>query len=89
MELIFILAALTAFVGVLFVVWAVWTVLGLLGRAAGAVLGALTGEGRHEAPRLRGVPMARCSRPSCLAANPVEANFCRRCGQGMAARRLV
>ena len=89
MELMLILFMLTAFVGVLFVVWAVWTVLGLLGRAAGVVLGALTGEGRHEAPRLREVPMARCPRPSCLAANPVEANFCRRCGQGMPVRRLV
>ena len=79
MELIFILFALTAFAAIFFVLWLVWTLLGLVGKAAGAVFGAATGD-RRDVPRLTGVAAARCRRPSCLAVNPAEANFCRRCG---------
>ena len=89
LEIIVVIIALTACVFVLFMVWLVWSALGLLGRAGSAVYRSLGGGSAGGVPRLNGVAVARCPRRQCLAVNPAEARFCRRCGQGMAAPQRV
>jgi len=77
--MLFIMLLLVAVVGtaLLFVFWLVVTILrGITRLILGPGIRKRAGLPVHDPPDTR-----RCHRDSCMGLNPVEARFCRRCGQ--------
>lgn len=70
----------------LFVGWVIVTIVR-------TIVGAVTHSARAVTHAASGVALpghsVRCPQPGCLAINPVDARFCRRCGRGMPAAQRV
>ena len=74
--------AFTAVAFVIFLLWLGATAIRLTSRAVGGVARLVAGP---PDPALSDPNATRCPRRDCLAANPIEARFCRRCGHAMPA----
>ena len=85
MSLIILLIGFLAIVALIAPGWTVFPFLRFIGRSTGLLL--LHAEENHrDRLRVAAIPQTlRCKRDSCLADNPADARFCRRCGMDLAA----
>jgi ribosomal protein L40E len=73
-----LLVFVTGISAVLFGGWVMFVIIRTIGRVIGSALGIPQSPGPM---RMRTVMMRTCTNSRCLAVNPIDARFCRRCGQ--------
>jgi ribosomal protein L40E len=75
---IMLFVAVTAITAVLFGGWVIFVIIRGIARVLGTALGLPQAPG---AMQMRPIAMRTCTNMRCLATNPLDARFCRRCGQ--------
>lgn len=89
MEGVFFILVFMGVIAITALLFGVWVIVGIV-RIMGRIIGTIFGTPRRPPmPITRALPSVRCPNDRCHAMNPVNARFCRRCGQAIDVQRVA